>query len=124
MCAWWGGGRQASYNRAIVLGLFSGEISLSGGQQPQGLSFSLLPRPPERQAQDHLGKGQNELCSYLQDMPEDPPNSRNAQTPAQGSPTPISTKERSYVLVTAEPSILRVSREGICAVSARVNENE
>lgn len=114
-----GWGRQASYNRAIVLGLFSSETSLSWGQQRQSLSFSLLSRPLERQAQDHLGKAQNELCSYRQDTPEDPPSSRNAQTPAQGSPTRTSTTERLYILVTAEPSNAHSGpgRDSICAVS-------
>ena len=60
-----GGGSQASHNQAIVLGRSSGETSLSWGQQPQSLSLPLLPSPPERHAQDHLRKAQNELCSYL-----------------------------------------------------------
>lgn len=108
MC--WGG--PASYNGAIVLGLFSGGTSLSWGQQPQSHSLSLLPSPPERPAWGHLGKVQNEICSHVQEMLEDPPSSGNVQTPAQGGPSPTSNKDRLCVSVTAESLALTQGRAG------------
>lgn len=106
------GDRQAFYNRAIVLGPFSGETSLYGASSPRVSAFPCCLVPPERQAQDRLGKDQNELCSYLQEMPEDPPSSRNAPTPARGGPTPTSLKETLYLLVTTELPIPTQYRPG------------
>lgn len=87
-----------------MLGLFFDETSLLWGQKPQSLSLPLLPRPPERQAQDHLGSVQKELCSTSERCLTTQPAPEMTKS-YLSVPTPTSMRERLYLLVTDEPPV-------------------